>query len=63
MMVLSYVLAPKPKAPKPDGVKQLEDPTAEAGKEMCVIFGTVTQKDPNVLWFGEKGVKTYQVKA
>jgi len=60
---LNYLLRPKPKAPKPDSVKDLEDPTAEAGKPIPVVFGTVTVKGLNVLWFGDKSVKTMKVKA
>jgi hypothetical protein len=63
MMVISYLIAPKPKQPKPEAAKQMEDPTAEAGKERPVIFGTITLKDPNCLWFGDKAMTTYQIKA
>jgi hypothetical protein len=61
--VISYVLMPQPKAPKPESVKDLETPTAEAGREIPVVFGTMTIKSPNCLWFGEKRKATYEVKA
>lgn len=60
--VASYLLTPKPKAPTPEAAKQLEDPTAEAGKEIGVVFGDLIITDPNVLWFGEKSIRTYSVK-
>jgi preprotein translocase subunit YajC len=63
MMVVSYVLMPKPKAPKPEAAKQMDDPIAEAGKERPVIFGTGIVKELNCLWFGDKRMHEYEVKA
>lgn len=60
--IIAYIIMPKPKTPKPDAAKALEDPTAEAGKPVSVPFGSLTIKDPNVLWFGEKSIRTYKVK-
>lgn len=59
-LVLSYALTPKPKTSQPDATKDLENPTAEAGRPVPVVFGTVTIKSPNVLWFGEKGSREYK---
>lgn len=61
LSVVSYLIAPKPKAPKPEAAKDLEDPTAEAGRPVPVAFGSIMVKGGNVLWFGEKKIKTYQV--
>jgi len=61
--IISYLIMPKPKAPKPEAAKDLEDPTAEAGRPIPVVFGTITVKGLNVLWFGDKGKRTYKVKA
>ncbi|WP_288959812.1 hypothetical protein [uncultured Sulfitobacter sp.] len=63
LAVLSYVLTPKPKRVKPEAAKDLEDPTAEAGRPIPVVFGTVTVTGPNILWYGEKSTKTYEVDA
>lgn len=63
LSVVSYLLAPKPKISKPEAAKELEDPTAEAGVEVPVIFGTITKKQPNVLWFGDKSMNTYKIAA
>lgn len=63
MMVVSYLLMPKPKtgsATKSDG---MDDPTASAGSPIKVVFGTVTIKDPNVLWYGDKSTHTFKTKA
>lgn len=59
LAVLSYLLTPKPKQTKPDFAQDQENPTAEAGRSLPVIFGTVLLKSPNVLWFGEKATNEY----
>ena len=60
---LALVLMPRPKTPKPDAATDLENPTAEAGKPLPVVFGTITVKGLNVLWFGEKAIVSKKVKA
>lgn len=52
--VVGYLIMPKPKPPKPPAVKDMENPTAEAGRPIPVLFGTMTIKGSNILWFGEK---------
>jgi len=63
IQVIAYVITPKPKAPKPPEVRDLEDPTAEAGRPIPVIWGEVTVKGINVLWFGDKHLRKYKVDA
>lgn len=60
--VVSYVLTPKPKQPKPEAAKDLDDPVAEAGMPVPVVVGTVTVKGLNTLWFGDKATRQYKVK-
>lgn len=55
--VIAYLLAPKPKKNKPPAVEESENPVADAGKPIPVIFGTLTKKELNVLWFGDKNFK------
>lgn len=62
MMVIAYLIMPKPKQPKPE-VRDLENPTADAGRPIPVIFGTKTVKGVNVMWYGEKTTRQYEVKA
>lgn len=57
-VALSYLLMPKPKAPKPPSLDDYANPTAEAGRPWPVIFGTVTVRGLNVLWFGDKRIRT-----
>jgi hypothetical protein len=61
--VIAYLLTPKPKKTKPEAAKDLEDPTADAGRPIPVVFGTVTVKGLNILWFGDKRKLTREVNA
>lgn len=60
--VVAYLIMPKPKGPKPGSVTDLENPTAEAGRPIPVLFGDMTVKGLNVLWFGDKGTVSYKIK-
>lgn len=62
LQVVAYVLTPKPKQSKPVAAQDLDDPTADAGRPRPVVFGTVTVKGLNVLWFDEKRTATYRTK-
>lgn len=62
LQVVAYVLTPKPKQSKPAAAQDLDDPTADAGRPRPVVFGTITVKGLNVLWFGEKRTATYRTK-
>lgn len=61
--VIAYLLAPKPKKNKPPEVEETKDPVAEAGKPIPVIFGTLTKKELNILWFGDKNKYSHKVDA
>jgi hypothetical protein len=61
--IVAYLLMPRPKQPKPPEVKDLDDPTADAGRPVPVVFGTLTVKGVNVLWFGDKNKYTYKIDA
>lgn len=54
LMIIGYLLQPKPKAAKPDMASEMDSPTAEAGRPVTVLFGEITVKSPNFLWFGDK---------
>ncbi len=51
-MVVARVLAPKPETPAPGDISN-QIPTAEAGKEIPVLFGTRILGQPNVVWWGD----------
>lgn len=61
--VIAYFLAPKPKKEKPPEVKDVDDPTASAGRPIPVLFGSKSIKGLNVLWFGDKSKATFEVDA
>lgn len=63
VLIGSFVTAlAQPKAATPE-VRDIDDPTSDAGREVPVVFGTVRVKGVNILWFGEKTTKSYQVNA
>lgn len=62
-VALNLLLAPRPKPPKPEAAKDLELPTAEAGRPIPVVFGTMTVKGLNILWYGEKSSRISKVNA
>jgi hypothetical protein len=63
LSVVSYLLAPKPKKQQPPAAAPMDDPTAEAGRPIPVLFGTHIFKDPNILWFGDKISQNHEIKA
>lgn len=63
LQVVAYLLMPQPKQPKPPAVQDADDPVAEAGKPIPVVFGTLNISGLNVLWFGDKSKRTFKVKA
>lgn len=62
LQVVAYLLMPKPKKQKSPAAADLENPTAEAGRPIPVVFGTITVKGLNIIWFGDKLVKEYKIK-
>lgn len=61
-IAIAYLLRPKVPS-RSDATKDLEDPTADAGRPIPVVFGTITVKGLNVLWFGDKSHRTYKTRA
>jgi hypothetical protein len=61
--VIAFLLAPKPKKQQPPETTDLENPVAERGKPIPVVFGTLTVKGLNVLWYGDKQYVEYKVNA
>lgn len=59
VLIISYAvsvaLAPKPPVPEPASLEDIEAPTAEEGRPIPVVFGTVTVSSPNVVWYGDLG--------
>ena len=58
--IVAYLIMPKPKQPKPEAAKDMDNPTAESGRALPVVFGTITVKGGNLLWWGEKVLREYE---
>lgn len=54
LMVVAYLIMPKPKQQQPPETQDMDDPVAEAGKEVMVVFGTKMIKGLNVLGYWDK---------
>jgi hypothetical protein len=51
--LISAALAPKPPAPKPAELSDLDAPTADEGRPIPVVFGMVLIRGANVVWYGD----------
>lgn len=63
LQVVAYLLTPQPKQQKPAAAQDADDPTAEAGKPLPVVFGSLTVNGINVMWFGDKSKHTFSVSS
>ncbi|MDY7117121.1 hypothetical protein RAN53_12270 [Halomonas sp. SSL-5] len=63
LAVVAFMLMPRPKNNVPDMSRDLEMPTAEAGRPIPVVFGEGTIKSPNTLWYGDKDQETVEISA
>lgn len=55
LFVLAELIRPKPEQEqrKPAGLGDFQFPTATEGRPIPIIWGTVRQKGPNVVWYGD----------
>lgn len=61
--VVMAALAPKPQTPKPADISDFDAPTAEEGRAIPVVFGTVLLSGPNILWYGDLRTTPIQVES
>lgn len=60
--VAAQLLMPRPRQGRPDSMTEaMENPTADAGKPVPVIFGDFEVRSPNVIGFYDKKMDTYDV--
>ena len=60
-LVISYALRPKPPGiGKPATLAEIAVPTADEGREIPVLFGTMRVRGPVVCWYGD--LKTKAIK-
>lgn len=64
LAVISYALMPKTRAQsQSQTATEMENPVATAGAPISVVFGEVLIKSPNILWYGDKAMETFEIKA
>jgi len=61
--LVSTALAPKQVTPKPADLSDVDAPTAEEGRPIPVVFGTVLVSGPNVLWYGDLRTSAIKTKS
>lgn len=54
-LAVAIACQPKPSDPAPASFSDINAPTAEPGRAIPVVFGTVLVKCPNVVWYGDLG--------
>lgn len=57
---IGYLLMPKPPQQSQE-VKDMEDPTADASRPLPVVFGSVSVRGPNIIWYGDKSKEKTKV--
>jgi predicted phage tail protein len=58
MQIAGYLMYPKPKRPKPEAAREMDKQTAESGKPIPVIFGSMTISSANLLDAADKEIIT-----
>lgn len=61
-LIIAYSYIPKTEIQPPAGLDEIKAPTAEAGREIPVLFGTRKLTGPNVVWFGDLRVSPVKKK-
>lgn len=63
LQIIGFLLMPKPKAPPPPSTDDLENPVVAEGQEIPVVFGTITIKDPAIIWWGQKQSRSRTIES
>ena len=62
--LIAVALAPKPpRAAPPATLEDFNAPTADEGRPVPVIFGTVLIKSANVVWYGDLDTRPIRTKS
>lgn len=62
LLIGAYLLAPKPKQPKPPSLDDFDAPTSEAGRPIPVLFGSMNIKGLNLLAEGAKSIREREMQ-
>ena len=52
-LVVAFNAMPKPQTRPPAAFGDIQVPTAEVGRCIPVLFGTMDMESPNVTWYGD----------
>ncbi len=52
-VLVQYALQPKAPRPQAAELKDFDAPTADEGRPVPVVFGTVLVRSANVVWYGD----------
>jgi uncharacterized membrane protein len=63
LQAIGYLLMPKSKSSKDSTVTDMENPTAEGGRPIPVVFGEIEVTGVNIVWFGDKATTTREIDA
>lgn len=63
LQVLGYLLMPQSKSGNKREFDDMDDPTAQSGRPLPVIFGEHNVPDVNIIWFGDKSTVVREVDA
>lgn len=62
MHVAAALLLPRARTGRPDSMtEEMDNPVADAGKPVPVVFGDYELRSPNVIGFYDKKMDTYDV--
>jgi hypothetical protein len=61
--VVGQLLMPKPKGQKPASFNELEFPTATEDRSIPLVVGTVLNKAPNCVWWGDYSTKAIKQRS
>jgi hypothetical protein len=60
-VLVQYALQPKTPQPQAAELKDFEAPTADEGRPVPVVFGSVMVRSANVVWYGD--LKTTPIRS
>lgn len=63
LSIVAYMILPKPAAGQEREFADADDPTAEAGKPIPLLSGSMTIKGLNIIMFGRKSKTIRHVKS
>ena len=53
VIIAAIALQPKPPGVKPATLSEVDAPTADEGKPVPKVFGTIVVQSPNIVWYGD----------